>query len=276
MDGCKFRCAYKSTRLLPPGRSLPVFRRNSLAALFMLFIGWSSAQALDVTMAFGDQIPPFSFPETNSGIELDVIGEALAYRGHVLKPKYFPLARVPRMFSLGQVDAAMTDMGSDLTPSGAYYGDPAVLYDNVFISLRDRGLEIHTPEDLEGLSIISFQGADSRYPLWLEPVKRAGLYHSTNQQNLQVLTLFAGRYDLALADISIFKYFTRAQEGEKGLIRKPITAHRVFAMRHSDYRPVFRSSKVRDDFNAGLRHLRESGRFQAIYDYYLEGSELGD
>ena len=31
---------------------------------------------------------------------------------------------------------------------------------------------------------------------------------------------------------------------------------------------VFR--KIRDDFNAGLRHLKASGRYQAIYDSYLQ------
>jgi polar amino acid transport system substrate-binding protein len=36
-----------------------------------------------------------------------------------------------------------------------------------------------------------------------------------------------------------------------------------------DYRPVFRSAAVRDDFNEGLRRLKTTGRFQAIYDRYL-------
>jgi polar amino acid transport system substrate-binding protein len=37
-----------------------------------------------------------------------------------------------------------------------------------------------------------------------------------------------------------------------------------------DYRPVFRSRQVRDDFNAGLKHMKETGRVQAIYDKYLK------
>ncbi|MDR7305303.1 hypothetical protein [Rhodoferax saidenbachensis] len=32
------------------------------------------------SLAFGDRIPPFCFPETNSGMEVDVMREALAYR----------------------------------------------------------------------------------------------------------------------------------------------------------------------------------------------------
>src|SRR5437899_1685929 len=91
------------------------------------------AHGEEVSMAFGEKIPPFVFPESNSGIELEVMGAALAYRGHVLKPKYYSFARVPAAFKSGAVEATMTDLGENLRPYGGYYGDPAVLYDNVFI-----------------------------------------------------------------------------------------------------------------------------------------------
>lgn len=63
-------------------------------------------------------------------------GEALAYRGHRLVPRYFPLARVPLAFRQGEVQAAMTDLGQDLSPQGAHYGEPAVLYRNVLSACR--------------------------------------------------------------------------------------------------------------------------------------------
>ena len=103
----------------------------------------------DVSMAFGEKIPPFCFPETNSGIEVEVVSEALAYRGHHLIPKYFPFARIPLEFKTKHVDAAMMDLGMDLTPFGGYYANPGILYDNVFISLKERNLVISKPEDLK-------------------------------------------------------------------------------------------------------------------------------
>lgn len=240
--------------------------------ILLAILLWVSgpADAVDVSMAFGDKIPPYSFPETNSGIELEIIGESLAYKGHRLLPRFFPLARVPRAFMLKQVDAAMTDMGNDMTAEGGYYGNPAVIYDNVFISLKSRGLKIEQPEDLEGLRVISFQGADKRYPNWLEGTVRAGNFQMTSQQDLQVLTLFAGRYDLVLADKSIFKYFALRLQAEKGIDNKPVDEHEVFELRSSDYRPIFRDAKVRDDFNLGLQYLKDTGRYQAIYDHYLK------
>jgi len=43
----------------------------------------------------------------------------------------------------------------------------------------------------------------------------------------------------------------------------------VFVERPLDYRPVFKSQEIRDDFNEGLQALKSSGRYQEIFDAYL-------
>lgn len=239
-----------------------------LAALFVLCGHW--AQADTVSMSFGEKIPPFVFPETNSGIELEVIGEALAFRGHHLQPHYYAFARVPLAFKAHQVDASMTDLGEDLTPYGGYYGDPAVIYDNVLITLKERHLVIHRPEDLHGLSVIAFQGAAKRYPEWLTAARDEGMYFEQNNQALQVLTLDAGHYDVVLCDRNIYRYFALQAQKELHRPLRPVEFHPFVKLNPLNYRPVFRSEKIRDDFNAGLRHLKDTGRYQAIYDHYLK------
>jgi polar amino acid transport system substrate-binding protein len=241
-----------------------------IIALFIVSANIGVANSSDVTMAFGEKIPPFCFPETNSGLELEVIGEALAYRGHILIPKYYSFARIPIAFKQGHVDAIMTDLGEDMSAAGGHYGDPAVWYDNVFITLKEKNIKIIKPEDLNGLSVISFQGAVKRYPKWLEPVKKAGKYYEKNNQKLQILTLDRGRYDVVLSDRNIFKYYTIMLKKEEGFSPKPIQEHKFVKLNMMDYRPVFREKRIRDDFNAGLKHLKESGRYQAIYDQYLK------
>jgi len=242
---------------------------RAFAAALALLLVQGQVQAAEITMAFGEKIPPFCFPETDSGIELEVMREALAYRGHVLKPRYYSFARVPVAFKAGEVDAAMTDLGEDMSAWGAHYGNPAVWYDNVFISLKERNLVIHKPEDLRGLSVISFVGAAKRYPEWLDGVRKAGRYYEQNDQALQVLTLDRGRYDLVLSDRNIFRYFTLQLKLNKTFKPKPVVEHSFAKLNMMDYRPIFRDATVRDDFNAGLRFLKESGRFQAIYQKYL-------
>lgn len=229
-----------------------------------------TALADDVVMAFGEKIPPYCFPESDSGIELEIIGEALAFRGHHLRPRYYPLARVPLAFRQGEVQAAMTDLGQDLSSEGAHYGDPAVLYHNVFVTLKGRRLDIQRPGDLKGLSIVAFQGAAKRYPEWLAASQEAGLYFEQNNQELQVLGLNKGRYDVVLSDRSIYQYFEQLLSRTALFKAKAVDFHEFVEEDPQNYRPVFRSEKIRDDFNAGLQELKSSGRYQAIYDSYLK------
>jgi polar amino acid transport system substrate-binding protein len=244
---------------------------KSVAVICSAMLLCCPSWALEVSMAFGDRIPPFCFPETNSGIELEVISEALAYRGHTLKPSYYPLARVPLALKARRVDAAMTDAGEDMSASGVFYGDSAVVYDNVFYTLSQRNLTIRTPADLKGLTVIAFQGAVKRYPQWLGPVADEGRLVEQNNQAIQVRTLDIGRYDVVLSDRTIFRYFSLQMERETGLAAKPVTEHEFTALNPNNYRPLFRDRAIRDDFNAGLKHLRATGRFRQIYDKYTKG-----
>jgi len=245
------------------------FRRIAPLLLGVLYAWSPAARADTVSMAFGEKIPPFCFPETDSGIEVEILREALAFRGHTMKPHYYPFARIPVAFKAGDVDAAMTDLGEDMEKWGAFYGDPAVFYDNVFISLKERHLAIKTPDDLQGLTVISFAGAARRYPDWLDGVKKAGHYFEQNDQALQVLTLDRGRYDIVLSDRNIFRYFTQQLKLNKSFHPKPVVEQSFVKFNPMDYRAIFRDKKIRDDYNAGLKNLKDSGRFNAIYQKYL-------
>lgn len=238
-------------------------------ALLILLCGLPlTASAEDVVMAFGEKIPPFCFPESDSGIELEVIGEALAFKGHKLLPRYYPLARVPLEFKMGHVEAAMTDLG--VGAQGGYFGDPAVLYDNLFITLSQRALKIRKPADLDGLVVVAFPGALKRYPKWLTAVDQAHHYFEQNNQELQVSGLNKGRFDVVLSDKNIFHYF-ELQLARTSLFKPKAVDMQAFTKADpNDYRPVFRSEKIRDDFNLGLAQLKTSGRYQAIYDSYLK------
>ena len=248
----------------------PITLRLLTHSLLLMLLGSLplTASAENVLMAFGEKIPPFCFPESDSGIELEVIGEALAFKGHKLMPRYYPLARVPLEFKMAHVDAAMTDLGAGA--QGGYFGDPAVLYDNVFVTLTQRALKISQPADLNGLVVVAFPGALKRYPEWLTAVDQAGHYFEQNNQELQVAGLNKGRFDVVLSDRNIFHYFELQLTRNSLFKAKAVDMQAFTKVDPNDYRPVFRSEKIRDDFNAGLTQLKASGRYQAIYDSYLK------
>ena len=227
------------------------------------------ASAKEVLMAFSQEIPPYIFQKQNKGIEIDIISAALAVKNHTLKPFYFPLGRIPIAFTSNLVDAAMGDMGVDLTSKGGFYANPAVIYNNVFITLKKQKISIEKPYDLDQLRVVSFQGAENRYPKWLKKVKEEKRFYGISDQLTQVKLLHFGRYDVVLSDRFIFKYFVKKMALMDVLEVSEVDEHIFTTVNPEDYRPVFRDPKVRDDFNLGLKKIKETGEFQKIYDHYM-------
>jgi len=241
----------------------------TLAWVWLGAIFCRTCYADEVTIGFSDHLAPYVVPATQSGIEVEIFREALAYHGHVLKPAFLPTRRLPQAFLDHQLDGAMSDSGVDLSGRGGTYGDSAVAFDNVLVTLKRRHLIIARPQDLAGLTVLAFPGAIKRYPGWLEPVAQAGHYFESNNQGLQVRAVQAGQYDVVLTDRFIFNYFSRFLQshhvtlGEVDM-ESPLTPNPI------EYPAVFRNPKLRNDFNDGLKALKKSGRYQEIYDRYVK------
>lgn len=228
-----------------------------------------AAPAATVRMGFGDNLPPYILVERDGGIEVEMVREALALRGHTLRADYLPMGRLPLAYRSGRVDAIMMDVGEDMAGRG-HYAEPPVLYDNVFYTLRARKLRIERPEQLRGRSIMAFVGAAKRYPDWLGALSRSPDYAERNNQAAQPLLLALGRYDVVLSDRTIFQYYVwQGRKRDPAFVMPAVDEHAFTRADPRDYRPVFRDAAIRDDFNAGLAQLRKSGRYRAIYAKYL-------
>jgi polar amino acid transport system substrate-binding protein len=237
---------------------------------FLFFFAATNLPAEVVYMAFGEKLPPFINPQDQSGIELEIVREALAFKDHILKPKFLPMARLPVAYKNKSVNSLMMDVGERITEPNGFYGDVPVLYRNAFITLKKKKIKISCPSDLDGKIINGFIGASKRYPEWLGKVTSAKTYFEINDQSLQVLQLLHGRIDAVLSDVYIFKYYF-FQENKKFLIQfSDFDVHYVLKENPLEYRPVFRSKLVRDDFNLGLKHLQKTGKIQKIYNKYIK------
>ncbi len=245
--------------------ALPGFVLQILLLLLTL-----SVAADEVEMGFPDCIPPYVFSANDQGIEVDIAREALAFRGHTLRPRYFRIDRLPLAFRFGRVDAVMVNFGADLTPSGGHNAEATAVYEDVLISLADRTYAITDPESIRGHLLIAFEGARFYYPDWVAPAESEGLYFETSNQLQQVQGLLRGKFDLMLSDRYIFRFFANKLAREQEITLPEVVEHEFTALDQTFHRPVFRSARVRDDYNAGLAALRASGRYQAIYAYYLD------
>jgi len=229
-----------------------------------------SAPQDEVVVGFGNRLPPYVFPEQQTGMIVEIFREALASQGYRLKPVFLPLKREAMLFDEHKIDAAMLDFYVDMTKPGNVYGAPAFVYHNVLITLADRHLKIDSPADMQGLSVLAFQGALGLYPDWLQQVSAAGRHQETNNQALQVLTLADGGVDVVLSDRAIFNYFRRQAQSKHGNHGEVFEEHDVLPNKSDLYRTVFHDEKVRDAFNIGLNSLIKSGRYDQIVKSFMD------
>lgn len=239
---------------------------RAVLAVLMLLCGLSAARAADVVMAVGRDLPPYVMVEDWRGLEYDIVREALALEGHVLKPKFMAFVRVPKEMETGLVDAAMT-MRSD---SGvqAFYSNPHVTYRNVVLTLASRDLTIGRASDLAGKSVLAFQNA-AHYlgPEFQAMAETNPAYREEARQGMQPLLLYLGRVDAVVSDRFIFGWFAHDPEvRERADTTQTLRVHAIFPP--TDYSVAFRDAALRDSFNRGLRKLRDSGGYGRIVERY--------
>lgn len=223
-------------------------------------------QAKEIKLAVGFSVAPYIIQESDSGIELDIIREALAYKGHSMKTMYLPFI---------EIDRAIVDKGADAIATveekigiDGYFSDNVITYRNYAISLASKNLEINNISDLKDMNVTSFQ-LSTKYlgSEFAEMAKANPRYREKEEHTLRIKLLFDGRTDVAIIDKNIFQYYSKVV-ADKTDITQAVKYHDIFP--ENKYKVVFQDKALRDDFNAGLKHLRESGGYQKIFDNYLK------
>lgn len=237
--------------------------------LFLSIPEMLSAQDLrkELVMAVGLSIPPYVFRDSNSGMELDIIREALKVAGYTITPKYLPLKRIRKALKSGIVDGALT-VKETMGIESAYFADKShIYYQNIAVSLKENQLDIQDIMGLKDYSIIVFQNADDYVGgKWLEMKKMntKWIRETANQEN-QVAMLFRKRTEVIILDINIFKYYR--QRTKKTDTSLPVVFHEVVPKNH--VKVAFISKQVRDDYNRGFSRIVESGVYQKIIEKYI-------
>lgn len=232
--------------------------------LFSYLTGSAQLLADNVRIVVGLALPPYVIADQDKGLELDIVRESFQLAGHSITPVYVPFWRVPAMLQSNQADAAMTiNEGSGLQQ--IFYSDSHIYYQNVVIALEERDLDIQNIADMQQHSVLAFQTATNYLgKAFADMAAENMLYQETARQSSQISMLFSQRIDTVVMDINIFNYYRRT---EFRLDTSPdIRIYPLFPK--AFYKVGFRSQKLRDDFNQGLKQLKQSGRHRAIYQQY--------
>jgi len=241
------------------------------AVLTAASLAAAHAAAAEVRVIFGMTIPPYVIKDSNSGYELEIFREALAYKGHTLKPTYASFLAVKKMLQDKAADAAQRGAPDMTEAEGFHYAsEPTAVYEDYAITVKKNNLAINSVADLKGKSIVAYQGATNFIgPDYTAVVKGNPNYQENGSSKRVVQMLYAGGVQVAVFDINIFKYYADLVKGETDTSAE-LTYHKIFppsAIKTNN--AVFLDKQIRDDFNAGLANLKKTGRYKQIVAKYM-------
>jgi len=234
--------------------------------LILLLVALGSSK--EYKLVFSESTPPYVFKD-GSGIVQTIVKEALAYKGHTVSPVFINIGRGFELFKYGYVDGStIIQKSSGLR---AFYSVDYMQYHNAVFALKKNHYAIQKLDDVRDYHLIGFQNANKYLGknFGKTALSMGKRYSELADQKQQVYMLFKGRTDIVAMDRHIFKFY-RNELIREGKI-DPKEQFDLFELfEPTKYQTAFKDKKSRDDFNEGIRHLKETGRYDEIYRDYSE------
>ena len=241
--------------------------RSVVVSTFFLAGLGVSAQTI-LTAAVGLALPPYVLKDTNNGIEVDIVRQALKNVNYDVKLKLMPFGQVAQALKDKTVDCAFTvNEASGVT--GVFYSQSHITYQNDAVALKSKGLKITNVAGLVPYRVAAFQNATEYLGKpFAEMAKAKGPagYTELADQEAQVKLLFTNKADVLVTDINIFKYFRQAIKGTD--VSAEVEFFQIFPPTY--YKVAFISEEIRDKFNEGLAKLKASGTYAGIFRTYIK------
>lgn len=232
--------------------------------VFLCLFMSAQIHAQQLTLASSGSIPPYVYSESDTGIQLDIIREALTISGHTLKVMYLSNKRGLNFLKTKNVDGVIN------VPAGAsdlYYSDSTIEYQNGITVLKNRNLKISDISDLHTLRVIGFQNASNYFGKEFKAMtQKNDHYDEVVNQLAQLNMLFRNRCDAIVMDHRIFDHYFNTYKNEPGFNQATVFYN---ILPPSPRYVAFHNEALRDQFNKGLKQLKNSGRYQAIINSYL-------
>lgn len=223
-----------------------------------------------LTIAFGNKLAPWVFPESDRGIIVDIVSEALTPLGYIIQKEYVPYARRINAFRKGTVDVS-SDMNVNTITNESlqgYFSDTAYTYQNYAFALAKHNYSFTHLKELSQYSLLSWQGATVHLGQeYRKMASSSSLYSETYDQQSQVRMLFLERVDVIQMDRQIFNYYRVMVSKNSDInVSAPIAVFPLFGSSPNGF--LFKSKKVRNEFNERLKEMKEQGHYQAIFERY--------
>jgi polar amino acid transport system substrate-binding protein len=265
------------------GKGSPTGGRDLMrvsVAVFMLMTAFAfaalpgpvpEAGAESLVIAFSYDIPPFVMDGGTRGLEIDIVREALGRKGHAFTTVQCSYGRLEKAVLQMRVDAAAGVRERD---DGSHYSDFFISFRNYAISRKNSGLTIQRVSDLAGKTVYTWQNAHRDLGAEFASLFSPGTplpagtdYLEVPVQEKQVELFWTGRANaVVVIDEAIFKWFTRRMQ-DRVNTGADLVYHDIFD-RTTEFQVGFRDRRLKDEFNQGLREIRESGLYGKLVEAY--------
>lgn len=219
-------------------------------------------------VAFGYDKPPFVFGKTGAkGFEPDLFRAIMQPYGFRVQPvqmsKYYleHILETPNDFN------ATSSISRQPDRDGIYYSKNFVFYENYVITPHDKHIVVRNIDDLTKINFVAWNGAwhdlGEKFQRYFNPdnglFKKS--YHDNPSQKEDVQKFFAGKYDAIIIDKNIFRWYKTYFDNHTRY-----DYHAIFPGKKG-YSSAFRSRKLRDLFDRGLKRILKDGTYERIVRY---------
>jgi polar amino acid transport system substrate-binding protein len=244
---------------------------KTFVAVLFLFVFKGGHTAEKITVAFGEVLAPWILVDTNQGIIVDLIEAAMTPLGYEIEHLYLPYGRRTKAFRTGDIDI-VSDMNMKTIHQyklKGFFSDIAYSYENFAYSLHKKQYHFTQLNDLKNHSLLSWQDAEVHLGgEYAKMVSHHPRYAETFDQAIQVKMLFLERYEVIQLDAHIFDYY-RAKLAKSDSIDVSQKVDRFALFGASPNGFLFKSEKMRDQFNKQLHLLKTTGQYQQIFERYM-------
>jgi polar amino acid transport system substrate-binding protein len=211
-------------------------------------------------------IQPFSLPQSNSGLLVEILRAAYASQGVPTTFVFLPAVRSWGAYSANEVDI-VTDEKLQENPNAVFSQWPVLSFHTQVITLKQKNLKIESIKDLAPLRVVTFQNAQQV----LGPDFAAMAAHNKEYRELPFISsrmLRADHADAIVSQPDIFRYNLLYEDkaAPQGGVDE-YEYHDIFEKR--DQVPFgFRSKTLRDQFERGLAAIYKDGEIDRIFASY--------
>jgi len=243
---------------------------KAVAFVFSAFLFISSGALAgapkEIVIGMGNFEPYFT-EKGNTGIFADLITAIFDHMpDHKPVFKYgFAMESAWKGYENGNIDAIANLF--DTVDLGGCRTDLVFRFNDVAVSRLSDNFEIKSIQDLDQNNVVAFQGAKVFFGEDYSKAVASGDYIEVGKPALQAKMLHMNRADVSVGDLYIFLQSLRTIN-DVDAIPGFFKIHEIFPQILS--RMGFRDEGLCEPFNAGLKKIRQSGEYEAIYDRYLD------